>query len=107
VQPVVSAFAGSSPALERLRVREGPAAWLDSLARLRPELALETDEAVLSTWDDDPWVSAAYSSSAPVDGWDPVGPLHFCGEHTAGPNRALMEGALRSGIRAAGEILLT
>jgi monoamine oxidase len=105
VQPVVHAFAGSTPALERLRVSEGPAAWLDSLARLRPDLDLDPAGAVLSTWDDDPWARAAYACSAPGAGWEPVGPLHFCGEHTAGPYRALMEGALRSGIRAAGEVL--
>ena len=34
----------------------------------------------------------------------PVGPIHFAGEHTAGEWHALMEGALRSGLRAADEI---
>lgn len=106
VQPVVHAFAGSAPALAALRVAEGPERWADSLARLRPELELVPDDAVLSTWDDDPWVRAAYSCSAPgVDAWAPVGPLHACGEHTAGPFSALMEGALRSGLRVAAEIL--
>ena len=33
------------------------------------------------------------------------GPFHACGEHTAGEVHALMEGALRSGVRAAREIL--
>jgi monoamine oxidase len=37
----------------------------------------------------------------------PVGPLHFAGEHTAGPWSGLMEGALRSGHRAAAELLAT
>ena len=60
-QPVVSAFAGSPEALERLRVSEGPATWLDSLARLRPDLGLDRSAAVISTWDDDPWARAAYS----------------------------------------------
>ena len=35
----------------------------------------------------------------------PVGPLSFAGEHTAGPWHGLMEGAIRSGVRAAGEVL--
>ncbi len=61
--PVVSCFAGSAPALERLELGGGPGRWLESLAALRPELALEPDGAVLSTWDDDPWVGAAYSVS--------------------------------------------
>jgi monoamine oxidase len=105
VQPVVNAFAGSAPALAALRIEEEPATWLASLARLRPDLALEPDGAILSTWEDDPWACAAYSSSVPEEGWESVGPLHFCGEHTAGPYHGLMEGALRSGIRAAREVL--
>ncbi len=110
VQPVVHAFAGSAPALAALRVEEGAETWLASLERLRPELELDRDGALLSTWDDDPWVGAAYSTRGPA-GADgdalarPVGPLHFCGEHTAGGWAALMEGALRSGLRAAGEVL--
>ena len=56
---------------------------------------------VLSTWDDDPWVGAAYSLAAP----DPRptladragGPLAFAGEHLGGEMSALMEGAIRSG----------
>jgi monoamine oxidase len=111
VQPVVSAFAGSAPALTALEVADGPATWRRRLAALRPDLDLEED-AVLSTWDDDPWVEAAYSTRTP--GFRPgdpdllarpVGPLQFAGEHTAGPWSGLMEGALRSGLRAAADLL--
>ncbi len=104
-QPVVSAFAGSANALERLEVGSGPELWLDSLGRLRDDLALDRSGAVLSTWDDDPWVGAAYSASPPpavaeaVE--EPTGPLAFAGEHTAGAQAGLMEGAIRSGRRAA------
>jgi monoamine oxidase len=112
VQPLVSAFAGSAPALERLQVTAGPATWLARLRALRPDLDLEEAAAVLSTWDDDPWVGAAYSTRGlGVDPANagllarPVGPLHFAGEHTAGPWAGLMEGALRSGARAAAELL--
>jgi monoamine oxidase len=111
VQPVVSAFAGSAPALAALGVPAGPATWRRRLAELRPDLALDRG-AVLSTWDDDPWVAAAYSTRTPAFRPDdpdllarPVGPLHFAGEHTAGPWSGLMEGALRSGQRAAAELL--
>ncbi len=106
VQPVANAFAGSAPALERLAVTEGSSTWLESLARLRPDLALADDAAVLSTWDDDPWVAAAYSGYAPpVAAWAPAGPFHACGEHTAGAGASLMEGALASGLRAADEVI--
>jgi monoamine oxidase len=111
VQPVVSAFAGSAPALAALEVASGPAGWRRKLAALRPDLDLDDGE-LLSTWDDDPWVQAAYSTRTPsFRPGDPdllarpVGPLHFAGEHTAGPWSGLMEGALRSGQRAAAELL--
>jgi len=112
VQPLVSAFAGSAPALARLGVAAGPATWLGRLRALRPDLDLAEAGVVLSTWDDDPWVGAAYSTRGlAFDPGDaellarPVGPLHFAGEHTAGPWAGLMEGALRSGARSAAELL--
>ena len=36
---------------------------------------------------------------------EPTGPLAFAGEHTAGPYAALMEGAIRSGQRAARSLM--
>ncbi len=109
VQPVVSAFAGSRAALERLNVVAGPEGWLASLACLRPDLPLLPEQALLSTWADDPWARAAYSVHTPETADEELarrhGPLVLAGEHTAGPYAALMEGALRSGIRAAGELL--
>jgi monoamine oxidase len=112
VQPVVSAFAGSAPALARLAVDAGPATWLERLRGLRPDLGLDQPGVLLSTWDDDPWVGAAYSTRTPGFRPDdpellarPTGPLQFAGEHTAGPWSGLMEGALRSGQRAAADLL--
>jgi monoamine oxidase len=111
VQPVVSCFAGSAPALERLGVEAGPARWLDRLSALRPDLELIPQEAVSSTWDDDPWTRAAYSVELAAHPRDhqgllqAVGPLYFAGEHTAGDWSGTMEGALRSGVRAAEQVL--
>ena len=106
--PVASCFAGSPAALERLEVEAGPGRWLEGLAELRPELALEPGGTVLSTWDDDPWVRGAYSVFPPPAVAEalaaPVGPLVFAGEHTAGRWNGLMEGALRSGRRAAADV---
>ncbi|HEX6651168.1 MAG TPA: NAD(P)/FAD-dependent oxidoreductase [Thermoleophilaceae bacterium] len=108
-QPVVSAFAGSAPALERLEVESGPGRWLDSLERLRDDLDLDPNGAILSTWDDDPWVGAAYSTTPPAEvetaTRTPTGPIAFAGEHTAGAHHGLMEGAIRSGRRAARSLL--
>ena len=109
VQPVVSAFAGSAPALERLGLGDGPERWLDSVTRLRADLALDPSGVLLSTWADDPWVRAAYSTSPPPElarlAAEPLGPLAFAGEHLGGVHAALMEGAIRSGAAAAQALL--
>ena len=107
-QPVLNCFAGSSAALRSLDVEAGPATWLESVAELRPDLDLNLGGTVLSTWDDDPWVGAAYSleASAPVRETlaRPLGRMVFAGEHVATEMGALMEGAIRSGSRAAAEV---
>jgi monoamine oxidase len=109
VQPVVSAFAGSGDALARLEVERGPQRWLDLLAELRGDLDLDRSGAVLSTWADDPWARAAYSTSPPPGLAElfarPTGSLAFPGEHLGGEFAALMEGAIRSGRRAASALL--
>jgi monoamine oxidase len=108
-QPVVSAFSGSKPALDALEVDAGPNRWLDSLEHVRDDLDLDRDGALLSAWADDPWVRAAYSTSPPAEVAaaveHPTGPLAFAGEHTGGEFAALMEGAIRSGRRAARSLL--
>jgi monoamine oxidase len=108
-QAVVSAFAGSPGALEGLEVAAGAQRWLASLERLRPDLELDIGAALLSTWSDDPWAGAAYSTSPPAELAEaserPVGPLAFAGEHLGGEFAALMEGAIRSGRAAAGALL--
>lgn len=108
-QPMMSAFAGSKPALDALDVEAGPERWLRSVERLRGDLDLDLDAALLSTWADDPWAGAAYSTSPPPSVAEAVedatGPLAFAGEHAAGPHAALMEGAIRSGQRAARSLL--
>jgi monoamine oxidase len=109
--PFAAAFAGSPAALERLRVEEGAGTWLAALIALRPELELDAGAALLSTWHDDPWARGAYSArarSSPLVAEAlarPVGPLAFAGEHTADAWHGLMEGALRSGLRAAEDLL--
>jgi monoamine oxidase len=109
VQPVVSSFAGSPAALAGLNVEAGPERWLASLARLRPELRLELASVRLQTWSDDPWSRLAYSASAPRAGTEALSRglprIAFCGEHLGGEHVGLMEGALRTGIAAARDLL--
>jgi len=108
-QPVVNCFAGSPAALDRLGIANGPDRWLASLADLRPDLDLDTGAALVSTWADDPWVRAAYSTSPARElaelSRQAQGPLAFAGEHLGGEFAALMEGAIRSGRAAAGALL--
>ena len=111
--PFVAAFAGTPGALESLDVASGPERWLAALRRLRPDLDLDFDSVLVSTWAEDPWVRGAYSARSATSPMDtealarPVGPLFFAGEHTAGVWHGLMEGALRSGARAAQQLLQT
>ncbi len=104
-QPVVSAFAGSPESLRGLGVADGPDRWVEKLVELRADLDLEPDRALLSTWDDDPWVGAAYSVGIPAAAGallaGPHGRIAFAGEHLGGEMSALMEGAIRSGRAAA------
>jgi monoamine oxidase len=112
VQPVLHAFGGTEEGLAALGVADGPAGWASRAAALRPELAVDLSRAMLTTWNDDPWAGESYSALTVTvtDGDDeliaaPLGRIHFAGEHAAGAWAALMEGALRSGARAADEVL--
>lgn len=92
--PVACSFAGWAPPLTPEAVRA-----------LRPDLDYADADPVASTW------TQAYSVRSLASPLDDdalaasVGPLAFAGEHTAGAYHALMEGALRSGIRSAEELL--
>lgn len=107
----VSCFGGGAGAREWLAVADGPETWLTALAALRPDLDLVPDQAVLTDWETDPWARGGYSYV--LAGRSPdsarllqstAGPLALAGEFTAGPHSGTMEGALRSGIRAAAAI---
>jgi monoamine oxidase len=108
--PVLNCFAGSTRVLKILDIDNGQDTWFERVQKLHPDLTLKPENALLSTWDDDPWVHAAYSTRTPTGTHnaatlqEPVGPLHFAGEHTAAEHFALMEGAVRSGQRAASEL---
>ena len=93
------AWAGSAPVVAAMGDAE---AWLGRVAALRPELALDRDDVVHTVWE------RAYS----VQATDAEGPhatgsprIVLAGEHTAGAWSGTMEGALRSGLRAADALL--
>jgi monoamine oxidase len=112
VQPVVHCFSGSSSALDELQVEAGPRTWAERVSSLRSDLPIDVERAVITTWAGEPFSREAYTAltvETQVGDDDllqrPVARLHFAGEHTAGEWAGLMEGALRSGERAAGEII--
>ena len=112
VQPVLHSFGGTEPGLAALTRSGGAATWASRAAALRPELGLDVTRALLTTWNDDPWAGESYSAlTVAVAGGDeellaaPAGRVHIAGEHSAGAWAGLMEGALRSGERAAREVL--
>jgi monoamine oxidase len=109
--PFVTGYTGTTAAIDALGGTDEFERWVDALVALREDLDLEPESAMLSSWNDDPWVRGAYSArtlSSPLRDDDlvkPIGPLYFAGEHTAGEWHGLMEGALRSGRRAAEQVL--
>jgi monoamine oxidase len=109
--PFVTGYTGTMAAIDDLGGSDEVERWVAALVALREDLDPEPGSALLSTWHDDPWVRGSYSArtlSSPLRDHDlarPIGPLHFAGEHTAGEWHGLMEGALRSGQRAAEQVL--
>ena len=109
--PFVVGYTGTSSAIEALGGSDDVERWIAALLTLRQDLDLDPEGALLSSWDDDPWVRGSYSArtiSSPLRDDDlarPIGPLFFAGEHTAGEWHGLMEGALRSGRRAAEQLI--
>ncbi len=76
---------------------------------LWPEAPKFWEKGVVKYWNEDPWVKASYSFAG-VGQKDfreilakPEGPIFFAGEHTAF-QRASMNGAIESGLRAKGRI---
>lgn len=109
--PFVTGYTGTMAAIDALGGSDRAERWVTELAALREDLDLEPEGALLSSWHDDPWARGSYSArtlSSPLRDDDlvkPIGPLFFAGEHTAGEWHGLMEGALRSGLRAAEQVL--
>ena len=108
----LAAFAGSDLAEEALGTRAGdPGPWLERLLTLNPDL-VPNGAPVMKSWALDPLAMGAYAAWDNRS-WDrmeeferTIGWLAFAGEHTAGAEyNGTMEGALRSGVRAAAQVL--
>ncbi|MFW6089379.1 MAG: flavin monoamine oxidase family protein, partial [Gemmatimonadota bacterium] len=85
-------------------------AALEHLEQVHPRIREFVEGGAAKSWSADPYARAAWSWPAPghVTSYlpalrRPVGRIHFAGEHTSAA-RGTMEGALRSGVRAAREV---
>ena len=108
---VVTSFAGSEAPQGVLATASGdPRTWLDRIVELAPELR-PAGRPVMKVWSLDAFARGAYtawdhSSIARRELFECMhGPVAFAGEHTAGDHSGTMEGALRSGRRAAAQVL--
>jgi monoamine oxidase len=109
---VLTSFAGSELAQRELDIESGDTTtWLARLAELNPDLRFD-GPPVMKAWAQDPLARGSYSA------WDErslerselfrrtAGRMAFAGEHTAEQEHTgTMEGALRSGLRAATQVL--
>lgn len=107
----VGSWAGSAPVVSALEANHGSEKWIDAIAVLWPELELDKDGGTVTTWLDDPWAQGAYSvlmsrdEDVPSPLSEPVDRIVFAGEHTSPDWSGTIEGALRSGERAAADVL--
>ena len=102
---------GSASAQLRQRTREGARALLSDLCWLGLAGAPVTTLRSM-TWEDDAYACGGYAFTDPAfdPSWRPLlkrraGHVVFAGEHTSDDFQGYMEGAVRSGMRAAAEVM--
>ncbi|MEU0896692.1 flavin monoamine oxidase family protein [Streptomyces massasporeus] len=113
VAPVLNGFMGSPSAIEAAALTEGPDAWVRATRLIRPDLDFDPARpATLTVWQTDPFARGAYAAHSPKTPADnaelierPVGCVHFAGEYADPDCTGLMEGAIRSGERAADRVI--
>jgi monoamine oxidase len=97
-------------AMDAMEVAARHAFASDTIERVFPGATKIIDEVFEHSWQRDPWARGAYGIVAPgrTYAWKdhlarPEGRIHFAGEHTSLEYAAWIEGAVRSGYRAAAE----
>jgi monoamine oxidase len=99
--------------LGRISADERRAAVVDCFARLFGPRAARLDSYVERLWAEEEWSRGCYGCHMPTGAWtsfgpalhEPVGPLHWAGAECATVWNGYMDGAVRSGQRAAEEAL--
>ncbi len=100
-------------ATERLAEDERRGLVLDGLARFFGPRALDAVELIERNWSQEEWTRGAYAATFGVGGLSrfgpdltrPVGPIHWACTDLAGVGHMHMEGAIRSGRKAAHAVL--
>ena len=113
VAPVLNCFMGSESAIRAAGVADDPGRWVQATRTLRDDLDFDAARSpTVTVWRTDPYARGAYSGPAPgVTANDytllqrPVGAIYFAGEYVERDTFGLMEGAIRSGERAADRVL--
>jgi len=96
-----------------LEAGERRARILDAFARLFGERARRPERYIEKSWAEEEWTRGCYGCYLPTGGWTsygpalraPIGPLRWAGAETATIWSGYMDGAVRSGERAAAEAL--
>ena len=112
VAPVLNCFGGEIGHLLRLGIGDDGRLWEQRVRDLRNDLPFADASAIVTAWPLDPLSGGSYTAHAPGFSADdahalaaPFGRLHFAGEYIDTDFTGLMEGALRSGERAAEAIV--
>lgn len=109
VPAMLNGFIGSLSAMEKLHVLQSDTDLEQAVLATRPGLPVDPSHSTIVTqWATDPFARGAYSAASPnssADDWkileQPHGGIYFAGEYAEPVFTGLMEGALRSGLRAA------
>lgn len=109
---VIEAYVGGPQAGKLANISQGDVVreMRSEMKKVYPQINEHFQEGYVKAWSSDPfalggpsWPGPGDVSSYLQDLQSPHGRIHFAGEHT-NVLRSTMEGALRSGVRAAGEI---
>jgi monoamine oxidase len=114
---ILLGFASGSDArrLSRLGVSERRRAVVEGFARMYGPRARKVERYIEQDWSREPWTGGAPIFYMPPGTWtgfgealrEPIGPIHWAGSETSTEWPGYMDGAVRSGDRAAAEVLAT
>ena len=97
--------------MDSMTISDRLAAAAETIGRVFPGVSDIIEETFEHSWQKDPWARGAYgiARAGQAYAWKehlsrPEGRLHFAGEHTSLEYAAWIEGAVRSGYRAAAEV---